>query len=267
MKTIIANWKANPTTLEDALDLFDFYLSEISKYKNISLIVCPPFVFIEELVNKLAANGDINNLRLGAQDLFWEKAGPYTGSPSSTLGQPKVLLGEVSVDMLKNFNISHALVGHSDRRYKMAETDEMINKKIKAAWAANIIPVLLVGERNKNDERAVVLEQQLTADLDSLAAEQISKILITYEPVWAISTTPGAEPDTPESTLEAVEIINEFLSKTYNLKPTTCLYGGSVNENNVVDFLKHLEISGAVIGGASLRKGEFAEMLGRKDIC
>ena len=194
--------------------------------------------------------GGEGNLRLGSQDLFWEKSGPYTG--------------EISVDMLKNFDVTHVLAGHSDRRYPPAgggESDEIINKKIKAALEADIVPVLLVGERNRNDDRKAVLEQQLVADLDGLTAEQISKILITYEPVWAISTQPGAEPDTPENTLGAILIIREFIAKTYNLKPTTCLYGGSINQNNVADFLKHPEISGAVVGGASLRKEEFAEIL------
>ncbi|MBI2063693.1 MAG: triosephosphate isomerase [Candidatus Yanofskybacteria bacterium] len=248
MNIIIANWKANPTTLDEAMELFDFYLAEISKYQNIQLIICPPFVFLEELSKKLKArNQKSEAISLGAQDIFWEKSGPYTG--------------ETSTDMLKNFSVTHALIGHSDRRYKIGETDEVINKKIKAAFEAGIVPVLLVGEQNHGDDRKQILEAQLDADLAGLTAEQISKVLIAYEPVWAISTVLGAQPDTPESSLEAMRIIDNFLTNTRNLTPEAYLYGGSVNANNVADFLQHPKISGAVIGGASLRKDEFGKIL------
>ncbi len=240
-KVIIANWKANPSTLAEAQELFSAEVIEAEKYENIQTIICPPFVFLEELAKLL------NPVLLGAQDIFWEKSGPFTG--------------EISAEMLKNLGVTHVLIGHSDRRYKIGETDEIINKKIKAALEAKIVPVLLVGEKNREDDRRQILEKQLSADLEGLDSGQISKVLIAYEPVWAISTTPGAEPDTPENTLEAIGLVNEILSKTYNLKPITCLYGGSVTEKNIADFLSHPEISGAVIGGASLRKDEFAEML------
>jgi triosephosphate isomerase len=137
----------------------------------------------------------------------------------------------------------------------------VINKKIKAALGAGIIPVLLVGERNRGDDRKQILEQQLAADLVGLSANEVSRALFTYEPVWAISTQPDAEPDTSENALEAIDLIRNFLTSTYNLAPSTYLYGGSVNSKNVASFLQHLEISGAVIGGASLRKDEFAEIL------
>ena len=245
-KIIIANWKANPATLEEALELFDFCAAEVSKYQNIRLIICPPFVYLEELAKRLPVGGE-GNLRLGSQDLFWEKSGPYTG--------------EISVDMLKNFGITHVLAGHSDRRYKIGESDEIINKKIKAALDADIVPVLLAGEKNREDNRKAVLEQQLAADLVGLTPDQISKVLITYEPVWAISTQPGSEPDTPENAIEAIQVIKNFLAISYKLSAASCLYGGSVNKDNAADFLKHPEISGAVIGGASLRKEEFAKIL------
>lgn len=241
-KIIIANWKTNPSTLAEAQELFRAEVIEAAKYKNIRTVICPPLVYIEELAK-------IDNTNLGAQDIFWEKSGPFTG--------------EISTEMLKNFGVSHVLIGHSDRRYKIGETDEVINKKTKAALEAGIMPVLLVGERNRNDDRRAVLEKQLSLDFDGLDSGQVSKVLIAYEPVWAISTTPGAEADTPENTLEAVEIIKEFLFGNWELgigNPLV-LYGGSVTAKNVADFLLHLEISGAVIGGASLRKDEFAEIL------
>ena len=225
-KIIVANWKANPSTLAEAQELFRAEVIEAAKYENVQTVICPPFVFIEELAK-------INDANLGAQDVL----------------------------TFKNFSVSHVLVGHSDRRYKIGETDDVINEKIKAVLEAGVTPVLLVGERERNDDRREALEKQLSADLEGLDSGQISKILIAYEPVWAISTTPGAEPDTPENTLGAIKIISDFLSTNYQLPTTNCLYGGSVTEKNVADFLSHPEISGAVIGGASLRKDEFAEML------
>ena len=240
MKILIANWKANPTTLEEAQELFRAEVAEAAKYENVQTVICPPLVFLEELAK-------IDNTKLGAQDVFWEKSGPFTG--------------EISSEMLKNLGVTHVLIGHSDRRYKIGETDEIINKKIKVALEAKIVPVLLVGEKDKGNDRASVLKKQLSLDLDGLDSGQISKVLIAYEPVWAISTNPNSEPDTPENTLEAIRIINEILSETYTLNPRPCLYGGSITEKNIADFLSHPEISGVVIGGASLRKDEFAEML------
>lgn len=240
MKTIIANWKANPASLEEAQELFAAEAGAAKKYPGVRIVICPPAIYIEELAK-------IDSGVLGAQDLSFEPAGPYTG--------------EVPVQMLKNLGVTHVLVGHSDRRYKIGESDEVINKKIRAVLKAGVTPVLLVGERNRNDDRQQILEQQLTADLAGLTTDEVSKILITYEPVWAISTQPGAEPDTPENTLGAIKIIDDFLTNTHNLAPTTYLYGGSVNQANVADFLKHPKISGAVIGGASLRKEEFSEIL------
>jgi triosephosphate isomerase len=242
MKILIANWKMNPPTLAEAQELFRAEIVEAAKYKNIKTVICPPFVYIEELAK-------IDGTKLGAQDVFWKESGPFTG--------------EISTEMLKNFGVSHVLIGHSDRRYKIGETDEMINKKTKAALEAKIVPILLVGEKNRGDDRRQILEKQLSADLEGLDSDQVSKVLIAYEPVWAISTTPGAEPDTPENTLGAIKIIKEFLSANFQFPISNFqfLYGGSVNKKNIADFLSHPEISGAVIGGASLRKDEFAEML------
>jgi len=247
MKVLIANWKANPSTLAEAQELFDAEITAAAKCKNIQTVICPPLIFLEELAKERQATSDKRQVQIGAQDLSFEPVGPNTG--------------EIPAQMLKNLGVSHVLVGHSDRRYKIGETDEVINEKIKAALAAEIAPALLVGERNKGDDRAQVLEEQLSADLTGLTAEQISEILIVYEPVWAISTSPGAEPDTPENTLEAINVIDNFLKSKFQNLNTKFLYGGSVNSENVADFLSHPEISGAVVGGASLRKGEFANIL------
>lgn len=246
-KTIIANWKMNPQTLTEAQELFKFTMEQVShlESKGLEVIVCPPFVFIEELAKMLVP--ETGNITLGAQDIFWEARGAYTG--------------EVSTTMLKNFNVTHVLIGHSDRRYVLNESDEIINKKIKAALEADIKPVLLVGEKEVGDIREDVLIDQISRDLEGLTSNEISKILFVYEPVWAISTGPGAKADTPENAVEAIGFINQILTRNYQPETKNFLYGGSVNEKNIVDFLQRPQISGAVVGGASLRKEEFGRML------
>ena len=228
MKTIIANWKNHPETLEKAKELFEFEVTEAIKYPNLKTVICPPEQFLRPLA-------EINKKFIGAQDVFWNLGGDGYGG-------------------------KYALVGHSDRR-RAGDTDEAVNQKLKIALESGVTPVFLMGEKEKTDNRQVILQKQLTVGLATLSTSDVDKVLIVYEPVWAISTNPNAEPDTPEDTLKAMEIINTFLLKTYNLKPKTILYGGSITEKNVADFLKHQEIGGAVIGGASLRKEEFARIL------
>ncbi len=233
MKTVIANWKNHPATLAEAQELFGFSVREAIKCPSVRVVICPPKKFIKDLSLK-TINYKLKTVFIGAQDVFWQ-------------------LGEV-------VPAKYVLVGHSDRR-KAGDTNEIVNQKLKSALAAGIMPVLLVGERNKGENRQTVLEEQLAKDFFNLTTSQVLDILIAYEPVWAISTNPDAEPDTPENTLKAGEIINTFLFKTCGLEPVAVLYGGSITENNVADFLKYPEIGGAVIGGASLRKEEFKNIL------
>ncbi|TSC74376.1 MAG: triosephosphate isomerase (TIM) [Parcubacteria group bacterium Gr01-1014_44] len=234
-KIIIANWKANPGTLLEAQALFSMEASAAEQYAGVETVICPPFIFLEELA-RITRHIDISTFSLGAQDIE---------TPT----------------MLKNFGVSHVLVGHSDRRYGLGETDEVVNQKLKIALEAGIIPVLLVGEKERGESRESILAEQLEKDLAGLLAEQAAKILFTYEPVWAISTGPGGQADTPESALEAIKFIREFLTTNYKLQTINCLYGGSVNEQNATDFLRHPEINGAVVGGASLDAVRFSKIL------
>ena len=153
----------------------------------------------------------------------------------------------------------YVLVGHSNQR-EAGETDELINEKIKKALEREIIPILFIGEK-EGEVREDVLKMQLEKDLSSLSADQVSKILFTYEPVWAISTNPGGHSDTPEKTLGAINFIKDFLTFNFKLLTLNFLYGGSVNEKNVGNFLKYPEISGAVVGQASLDPKQFSKIL------
>ena len=164
--------------------------------------------------------------------------------------------------MLKQFGVTHVLVGHSERR-AIGETDEQINKKLKAVLAAGMTPILLIGEQEKSVARSDYLIDQLTHDLEDVSADDAKKIIFCYEPVWAISSNAGGQAATPEDALSAIAEMKNILSKLYPIHstPYTFLYGGSVNEKNLADFLKHSEISGAVVGGASLKAEEFNRMI------
>ncbi len=246
-KILIANWKANPATFAEASELCKKTIA-VALQTSISVVVCPPFVFLEELAPLFNDIG--SSVSMGAQDVFWQSAGPHTG--------------EITPDMLANIGCRYVLIGHSDRRYKLGETDEMINKKIKACLATHLTPILLVGETEKNDAvRPDTLIDQLSRDLEGLSEGDIERVIFAYEPIWSISTTPGAIIDTPEDAAEAIATIREIIKKLY---PTLenmpkMFYGGSVNLNDVESFLSVPEISGAVVGGASLRSEEFGKMI------
>jgi triosephosphate isomerase (TIM) len=251
MKTLIANWKMNPQTSDESRELFEFTVSESLKNQGLRTVICPPFVYLKELSNFLKTlNHNLENIALGAQDIFYEPNGAFTG--------------EISPEMLKNLGVSYVLIGHSDRRYTIGESDEVINKKIRATLLAGLVPILLVGERD-GENREEILKKQLTIDLANIPNSDIEKILFTYEPVWAISTNPGARPDNPEKTIEAIKLIQNILFENHSsagdIKIENYFYGGSINEKNVVDFLGHPEISGAVIGGASLKKEVFGKII------
>ncbi|MEK7583022.1 MAG: triose-phosphate isomerase [Patescibacteria group bacterium] len=220
-KLLIANWKANPESPEEARALFE-------AENNPGVIICPPAVYLEEL----HANG--------AQDVFWE-GGAHTG--------------EVSPEMLKELGVTHVLVGHSERR-AIGETDEQINQKLKALLNAGMTPVLLIGEPEKSAARSDYLIDQLTRDLEGVSADGAAKIMFCYEPVWAIGTHAANLDDV----VSAIHEMQSILDKMYGFKPSM-LYGGSVNEKNLADFLNHPEISGAVVGGASLKAEEFKNMI------
>ena len=233
-KIIVANWKNHPENLEEARELFEFSVSEAAKCPSLKTVICPPEQFLSGLSLE-TINYKQKTIFVGAQDVFWESGA-------------------------ENYRVKYSLVGHSDRRFA-GDTDEIVNQKLKIALESEVIPILLVGEKEKTENRETVLQKQLSSDLLNFLTSDVRKIIIAYEPVWAISTNPNGHADTPENALQAAGFINDFLTTNYKLQTTNFLYGGSVDRDNVADFLKYPEISGAVIGGASLRKEEFATIL------
>lgn len=252
-KYIVANWKMAPQTLaeaEDILDYIDEHLKSESENKERSLIICPPFVFLEDVSKMLRTSRLAQQAELGAQDIALTDSGAWTG--------------EVSGPMLKRLGVKYVIVGHSERRWKMSESDETVNKKLKTILVNELTPIVCVGEKEKNSESQEFLKQQIENTFTGLSADEMGKCFIAYEPVWAISSNPEAHPDTPESALKSIKIIQEVLTVNCKLETRNLpsfLYGGSVTAKNVKDFLSVDQISGVLVGGASIEKEEFVQIL------
>ncbi len=256
-KLIVANWKNHPDTLAEAEGILEFtndYLESLSEKKEFSLVFCPPFVFIKEVAKILGASHLEHEAFLGAQDIAIEDG--------------IALAEEIPGPMLVRLGVRYVIIGHSDRRWRLGEPDEIVNKKLKAVLRNDMIPIVCIGERTRDDNFKKFLEEQIANTFKELTSDEVGKCIVVYEPVWAISTNPGARPDTPESAIESIKIIKDSLTLNFKLPARPAggltfnfLYGGSVNSKNVSPFLKEKEINGVLIGGASLNKQEFVKIL------
>jgi triosephosphate isomerase len=245
-KIIVANWKMNPQSLAEARDLLEHineYLGTIEDRGNFSLVICPPFVFTEEVGKVIQSSSLKHHAFLGAQDIAWEDAGPDTG--------------EISGPMLEKLGVRYVIIGHSERRWKLDESDAVVNKKLQAALRNGLTPIVCLGERTRDEGFADFLRQQTSATFAGLSVDDISRCLVAYEPVWAISTNPDARPDTPESARESMSIIREALGNS----DVSILYGGSITSHNAADFLQQSAMRGVLVGGASVKKDEMVKIL------
>lgn len=259
-KLIVANWKMSPSSLPEAeqiLDSVDEFLGSVEGEK-FSLVFCPPFVFTEEVGKMLKTSHLLHQSELGAQDIFWEDTGADTG--------------EISGPMLRKIGVRYVIVGHSERRWKLGESDETVNKKLKAALRNEFIPIVAVGERTRQISAPQnlggqardwkdFLRQQTETTFAGLTADEVARCVIAYEPVWAISSNPDAKPDTPESALESIRVIKDTLSSRYSLFAIRYLYGGSITSANAREFLSNDGFDGVLVGGASVDKEEFVKIL------
>jgi triosephosphate isomerase len=255
-KTIIANWKMLPTNWAEAEQILDFvndYL-ESRNERELSLIFCPSSGFLEKVGNILQTSHLEHEALLGAQDISTEDT--------------SVNIGDISGPMLNKLGVQYVIVGHSDRRWNPpaggGEPDDIVNKKLKAVLRNTMVPIVCIGERVRDENYKEFLENQIRATFAGLSSDEIGRCLIAYEPVWAISTNPNAHPDTPESALESISVINDCLVENWKLKTENLpkvLYGGSVTSKNVAEFLKLKEIDGVLVGGASVDKEEFVKIL------
>ena len=253
---IIANWKMNPLRGSEAKKIFKPVNTVASKLDYVETVICPPLVYLESLGEEVTSRSCV----LGAQDAFWEHEGAYTG--------------QVSPDMIFNTKARYVIVGHSEKR-AMGETDETVNKKIKSILQFPLIPVVCLGEKKRDAESNYIkeLKMQIKKSLEGLSGEQLSRVVLAYEPVWAISTNHGGI-CTPSECNEAVQVMRQVLADmigdTAKARLVTIIYGGSVNENDVEGFLTDGLVTGALVGHASLDPKEFikilrvAEKLGKK---
>lgn len=245
-KLIVANWKANPETTEKAKALARATERALSSaYRNIEIVVAPPFPFLERV------RPILSRARLGAQDMFWT-GGAYTGA--------------VSPGQLVALGVSSVIIGHSERRMYMGETDATVRKKLHAALARGFCAVLCVGERERHGGVATaVVGDQLASALTGLKKGQLTRLAIAYEPVWAISTTPGgAGADTPDSAFRVRLYIEKVLASLFgarSAKPARVIYGGSVAPDNTAAYMREGKMDGVLVGGASLDAKAFSRIV------
>ena len=240
---IIANWKMSPTTLEGAKLLFEAVKKEVKNIKKVEIVICPPFPYLPILNNGSPTSITTSIIRLGGQDCFWEEKGAFTG--------------EVSPKMLKDLGCKYVIIGHSERRRYFEETDEMINKKIKAALKVGLRPILCIEKISqiRKHQRSVKMNEvhRLKKGIKGIIKKDLKKIILAYEPVFAIGT---GKPCSIEKAKKMRLLILRNLNKNIPV-----LYGGSVNSQNARDYVKKAGFQGLLVGGASLNAQEFIKIV------
>ena len=243
-KFVFANWKMNPASSKDAEKLFKNVAEKLPTLKKTEVIICPPFLYLEKLreINK--------KINLGAQDSFWGSKGAFTG--------------QISGEMLFNIGVKYVILGHSERR-ELGENNILINKKIKGALAVGLVPVLCVGdkERDESHEYFNFVKVQVEECLNGIQKNLLGKVIIAYEPIWALSTTLIRKDATPDDSREMNVFIRKILTDKFGIKTEMpkIIYGGSVNEKNILEFMKSGGIDGVLVGGASLDPKKFLEII------
>jgi triosephosphate isomerase len=244
-KLIAANWKMYKTP-DQTREFFRAFLPLIAGHERSEIVVCPPFTDLHAAVDSVQGS----SVSIGGQNVFWKEEGAYTG--------------EVSCNMLKSAGCTHVIIGHSERRQYFGETDETVNLKLKAALHAGLTPIVCVGEVLEEREAGLtdeVLRRQCLRAFDAISGERAHKLVVAYEPVWAIGTGKTA---TPAMAVEAHITIRAEVAKSLGdqlAKSLRILYGGSVKPENAKALMSEEEIDGALVGGASLDPRNFASIV------
>ena len=240
-RVIAGNWKMH-TTLDEAVELVNSIRYGIDELEHVETIICPPFISLATLREVV----DGSSIKLGAQDVFYEEKGAYTG--------------EISPGMLSDL-CQYVIIGHSERRAYFQETDEIVNRKLKAAIHHGLKPIMCVGENlaeNESGATESVINRQLSWGLSGIGS---SDLLIAYEPIWAIGTGRAA---TGTHANKVMAFIRGLLAEIFNPEAASTiplLYGGSVSADNVAEFLSQPDIDGALVGGASLKPAQFLSIV------
>ncbi len=245
-KTFIAgNWKMFKT-INEAVELVNGLKREVDECITVDIVVCPAYTALSDVSELLIGS----NIKLGAQNIYWEEEGPFTG--------------EVSAAMLKDTGCTYVIIGHSERRKHFSETDETVNKKVKAAQKVGLKPIVCVGETlsEREAEKTIdVIKLQLEGGFSGLAPENISKLVVAYEPVWAIGTGKTA---TPQQAQEVHAFIRNWFLEQYSSgvgENLIILYGGSVKPSNIKELMLEDDIDGALVGGAALDIKSFSDIV------
>ena len=249
-KILAANWKMNLTHTE-AESYLETFLSEIGQVNDVEIVIIPPFTAIPALVS---ASEKVPAVRIGAQNMHWEKNGAFTG--------------EVSATMLRALYVKYVIVGHSERRALFGETDEIVNRKVRAALEVGLRPIICVGETlHERDSGQVeeVLGRQLRKGLENVIEKDLTEIVVAYEPCWAIGTGRSATPAEAEQAHAVIRIDLSELFGAATADRVRIQYGGSVKPENAEDLMRQKNIDGALIGGASLDPRSFARIIWRAE--
>ncbi len=245
-KPIIAgNWKLHKT-VKESIDLVTLLKRQVSEFGQAEIIICPVYTALASVAEVLLGS----EIQLGAQDLYWEEKGAFTG--------------QVSAPLVKEAGASFVIIGHSERRQFFHDTDETVNKKIKAALKWDLTPIVCVGEllaEREANKTMQVVEKQVKGAFEGLSREDLQKLTVAYEPVWAIGTGKVA---TPEQAQEMHAFIRKQIYKLFGsdtAEGLRILYGGSVKPDNIVGLMQKPDIDGALVGGASLEAQAFTDII------
>ncbi len=245
-KPIVAgNWKMNKTATE-AVDLVTDIRRDLAEMSAVDVVLCPPFTALKP-VSDLITDTQIG---LGAQTMHWEKSGAYTG--------------EISAEMLRDLYCHYVILGHSERRAYFGETDEIVNKKAKAALAANLKPIVCVGEtleEREAEKTEQVVETQVRGSLADLGRDGLLDTIVAYEPVWAIGTGKTATKEQAQEVHAFIRGLLKDLADDTVADSVRIQYGGSVKPNNAADLFAQPDIDGGLIGGAALDAASFADIV------
>ena len=250
-KLIVANWKMKPSSLKEAKKIFNEIKKVASKLKKVDTVICPPFVYLPALGDSVSKQTWRLSLQVGAQDIFYEDKGAFTG--------------EISVMMVKNLGANYVIIGHSERRKYLGETNEIINKKIKTALKNNLKVIFCVGEQERDIEGNYLyfIKNEIEEGLKGISRKLFKNLIIAYEPIWAIGKK-GEDADNSEDIFQMsiyirrvlLGIVGKELSRTIFI-----IYGGSVEPENAESLLKEGGTQGFLVGHASLVPKNFNKIL------
>lgn len=246
---IAGNWKMYKTT-EEAIQLIKELKETLKDVKNREVVVCPPFTALYAVKKELEKDGADCNIKLGAQNCYFEDEGAFTG--------------EISPLMLKDLGVEYVVIGHSERREYFNESDDLINKKAKTLLQKGLKPIICVGEtleQREAGETETLVRKQVFRDLDGIEPYQIKDVVIAYEPIWAIGTGKTA---TSEEANRVIALIRATIKEMYSSEEAALCriqYGGSVKPENATELMNQSDIDGALVGGASLKADSFTAIV------